>query len=76
MLFCHMLHNPETYVVKLAWRKDTESLQLLVTLKIPTWPTCHGSTCFAALAQKQLQQLLDRPIFDLRKVENYSIKKS
>ena len=28
MLFCRILHNPETYVVKLAWRKDTESLQL------------------------------------------------
>ena len=39
-----------------------------------TWPTCHGSTCFAALAQKKLQQLLDCPVFDLRKVENYSIK--
>ena len=34
MLLCHLLSNPEIYVVKVAWKTDTESLKLLITLKI------------------------------------------
>ena len=34
IMFCHVLGNPETYVMNVAWRKDTESLKLLINLKI------------------------------------------